>query len=262
MRDYGKVHTSFWSSATIRSMSEDGRALSLYLLTSPHGTICGVMRLPDGYVCEDLQWSHERVLEGFKELFQKGFAYRCETTKWVWIQKHFKWNPLENPNQKKSARKVSTTVPDECKWKPLFLNEVAEYLGLEKPNPSQTLPEPFLNQEQEQEQEQYNKTIDQSTRENRVSEIDREFAEKFWPAYPRKVSKGQAEKAFRSARKKASLEEIVAGVERYAKARAGQDPQYTKHPSVWLNAKAWLDEPDRALLAITSSDDEIYRGVL
>ena len=107
MRDYGKVHTSYWTSSNIRAMSEDGRALAMYLLTCPHGTIAGVFRLPDGYACEDLQWDSERVKKGFAELFQNGFANRCETTKWVWIAKHFEWNPPENPNQKKAAATVS-----------------------------------------------------------------------------------------------------------------------------------------------------------
>lgn len=74
MRDYGKVHTSFWASANIRNLSEDGRALALYLLTCPHGTIAGVFRLPDGYASEDLQWTSKRVREGFAELFANGFA--------------------------------------------------------------------------------------------------------------------------------------------------------------------------------------------
>ena len=100
---YGSFkNTSFWSSSDMRSLSEDARALALYLLTCPHGTIAGVFRLPDGYACEDLQWCSERVSEGFSELFAKGFANRCETTKWVWIRKHFEWNSPENPNQKKS----------------------------------------------------------------------------------------------------------------------------------------------------------------
>ncbi len=157
MRDYGKVHTSFWTSLNIRSMSEDGRALAMYLLTCPHGTIAGVFRLPDGYACEDLQWSPERVKEGFDELFRNGFANRCETTKWVWIVKHFDWNPPENPNQKKAAYKVAAQVPEECGWKPDFMRDCGVFFGVEIPiipNPSGTLPEPFLNQEQEQEQEQ------------------------------------------------------------------------------------------------------------
>jgi len=156
MRDYGKVHTSFWSSATIRELSEDGRMLAMYLLSSPHGNIAGVFRIPDGYVCEDLQWSSERVSKGFTELFQKGFANRCETTKWVWIIKHFEWNPLENPNQRKSATKISASIPDGCGWKLDFMRVCGGFMGVDSPpktNPSETVSKPFLNQEQEQEQD-------------------------------------------------------------------------------------------------------------
>lgn len=157
MRDYGKVHTSFWSSATTRAMSDTARTLALYLITSPHSTIAGVFRLPDGYVCEDLQWSPERVAKGFSELLAKGFANRCETSKWVWVCKHLDWNPPENPNQRKSAAKVALQVPPECTWKQAFMRSVAEVLALDPSvleNPSETLPKPFLNQEPEQEQEQ------------------------------------------------------------------------------------------------------------
>jgi hypothetical protein len=31
---------------------------------------------------------------------------------------------------------------------------------------------------------------------------------------------------------------------RYAAAKVGEDPKFIKHPSGWLNAKRWLDEPD------------------
>jgi hypothetical protein len=157
MRDYGKVHTSFWTSATTRGMTENARTLALYLITSPHSTIAGVFRLPDGYVCEDLQWPASTVSEGFAELLSKGFANRCGTTKWVWVCKHLEWNPPENPNQRKSALKIALSVPDECSWKPAFMRVCGPLLGAEEvtsPNPSATVAEPFLNQEQEQEQEQ------------------------------------------------------------------------------------------------------------
>lgn len=152
MRDYGKVHTSFWTSANIRDLSEDGRALALYLLTCPHGTIAGVFRLPDGYACEDLQWDAERVKSTLSELFRNGFATRCEVTKWVWVTKHFEWNPPENPNQKKAAAKMAAQIPDLCSWKTDFIGKCGEFLGIEpavkpptfKPlgNPSETLFEP------------------------------------------------------------------------------------------------------------------------
>lgn len=157
MRDYGKVHTSFWSSPTIASMSEDGRLLAMYLITSPHSTIAGVFRLPDGYVCEDLKWAAERVAKGFAELLAKGYANRCETTKWVWVCKHLEWNRPENPNQCKSAAKIAFSIPDECIWKLDFMRVSGPLLGIqwvEPAKPSETLSKPFLNQEQEQEQKQ------------------------------------------------------------------------------------------------------------
>ena len=129
MRDYGKLHTSFWTSSTIRGMSEDGRTLAFYLLSCPHGTIAGVFRLPDGYACEDLQWDAERVQKGFAELFQNGFSNRCETTKWVWVTKHFDWNPPENPNQRKAIAKVVLQIPDDCVWKRDFMRVSGGFFG-------------------------------------------------------------------------------------------------------------------------------------
>lgn len=171
MRDYGKVHTSFWTSSNIRELSEDGRALAIYLLTCPHGTIAGVFRLPDGYASEDLQWSPERVQTTLSELFSNGFATRCESTKWVWVTKHFEWNQPENPNQKKAAAKVAAQVPDSCHWKADFIGKCGVHLGIEaeqKANPPGTLQKPFLNQEQEQEQEQDKKEANASVASSKL----------------------------------------------------------------------------------------------
>ena len=66
--------------------------------------------------------------------------------------------------------------------------------------------------------------------------------ESWWQDVPRKVSKGQAEKAFRAARKKADLETLTAGIRRYAEQVRGTEPKYIKHPATWLNGECWLDE--------------------
>lgn len=116
MRDYGKVYSRFWASRDMRTLSDDGRYLALYLMTCKHCTLAGIFLLPDGYVCEDMQWTIERVRQGFMELFRNGFATRCEATKWVWITKHLEWNGLQNPNQAKAAVKILTEVPADCCW--------------------------------------------------------------------------------------------------------------------------------------------------
>jgi hypothetical protein len=149
LREYGKVFSQFWGSDDMKSLSEDGRTLALYLLTCQHGTIAGVFPLPDGYASEDIGWTHERVAKGFDELSAKGFANRCVTTKWVWIRKHFDWNRPENPNQWKAVRKIADRVPEKTVWKPVFLEELGiaagdDYDDPPEPlkNPSPTLPKP------------------------------------------------------------------------------------------------------------------------
>lgn len=156
MRDYGKVHSTFWSSPTIAPLSDDAKLLALYLLSCTHSTIAGVFRLPDGYVAEDLRWEPPRVTEGFAELLANGFARRCESTKWVWVVKHLEWNPPDNPNQRKAAAKVAQAVPEDCSWRAAFVADCGPALGLDA-NPSRTIPKPFANQKQNQNQNQEHK---------------------------------------------------------------------------------------------------------
>lgn len=89
------------------------------------------------------------------ELFQNGFCNRCETTKWVWITKHFEWNPPENPNQRKAIAKVASQIPDDCTWKRDFMRVCGGIFGAATPSeasPSETVSQPLPNQEQEQEE--------------------------------------------------------------------------------------------------------------
>lgn len=66
--------------------------------------------------------------------------------------------------------------------------------------------------------------------------------ERWYAHYPRKVARGAAEKAFPKALKLATLEELIAGAQRYAKQVAGKEVKYICHPSTWLRAQRWLDE--------------------
>jgi hypothetical protein len=66
--------------------------------------------------------------------------------------------------------------------------------------------------------------------------------EEFWKLYPLKKAKDVARKAWPGALKRATFDAIMAGLSRYAAARAGQDPTYTAHASTWLNQGRWTDE--------------------
>ena len=71
--------------------------------------------------------------------------------------------------------------------------------------------------------------------------------DEWWEAYPRRDGKIAARKAFDRALKnrQATVDELIAGARRYAAARAGQDPKFTKVPTTWLNGGHWADEPAR-----------------
>lgn len=75
-------------------------------------------------------------------------------------------------------------------------------------------------------------------------DLDLEF-EGWWKQYPRKVGKGQALRAYKGARKGASLEELANGLRRASIAweAARTAPQYVPHASTWLNGQRWLDDP-------------------
>jgi hypothetical protein len=60
--------------------------------------------------------------------------------------------------------------------------------------------------------------------------------------YPRKASRGLAEKAYIKARKKATADELLDGARRYA-ADPNREQEFTKLPATWLNAGSWDDEP-------------------
>ncbi|MEQ1407753.1 DUF1376 domain-containing protein [Neorhizobium sp. Rsf11] len=64
--------------------------------------------------------------------------------------------------------------------------------------------------------------------------------EKFWEVYPNKVGRPAAEKAFCQARKRASLEDIMAGVAAYA---CKTDDRQWCNPVKWLSEDRWNDRP-------------------
>ena len=68
----------------------------------------------------------------------------------------------------------------------------------------------------------------------------------FWAAYPRKVAKGAARKAWAKAIKKADPEHIIWGARRYATdpRRQAADIRYTAHAATWLSAERWTDEDE------------------
>lgn len=159
MREYGKVYARFWQSEDMRSRSEDGRTLALYLLTCEHSSMLGAFRLPLAYACEDLQWPSERVREGFRNLSETVFCTYDDRSQWVVIHRFLQWNQWENPNVAKAAARFFDSMPNNrIKWLTAkeilqFGNHVNEQFRKGCETVPEPLPEPFPNPEPEPEPE-------------------------------------------------------------------------------------------------------------
>lgn len=76
--------------------------------------------------------------------------------------------------------------------------------------------------------------------------------EQFWQSYPRKKSKGQAERAFRALRPgEELLAKMLAAIDQQRRSRDWNRDggQYVPYPASWINAKAWEDEPPELIPA-------------
>ena len=100
-------------------------------------------------------------------------------------------------------------------------------------NPSSATPEPQITQ-----------TIKNHQRTTNIGREDvaGDF-EAWYAAYPKKVARALALKAYRAARKKADAQTLLAGVDGSRLMARGR--QYCPNPASWLNQERWLDEHDQ-----------------
>jgi hypothetical protein len=91
-------------------------------------------------------------------------------------------------------------------------------------------------------------------------EIDAAF-EQFWKQVPRRVAKAGASKIFRRIIEKgeATLEELTAGILRYAAEVANREERYVAHPGTWLSQARWADEPSKPAGVTIDSDGNPVR---
>lgn len=86
---------------------------------------------------------------------------------------------------------------------------------------------------------------EEKRREEKREDIYSVQFESFWTAYPKKVSKGHASKAYVSALKKTTPETILTALKKQIE-RGGfsNDPKFIPHASTWLNGERWADQVD------------------
>jgi hypothetical protein len=94
---------------------------------------------------------------------------------------------------------------------------------------------------------------DQSASPNRFDE--------FWNTYDHKVSRKKAETAYRAALKKPGVTDdlLISAAAQYVGwvKRDGKHPQFTKHPTTWLNGECWRDERTERTAPLTRTQQHL-----
>jgi hypothetical protein len=103
----------------------------------------------------------------------------------------------------------------------------------------QTASKSLLDKEVDKEEDIDNKHTVKESRESYSDEF-----ETWWTAYPKKVAKGTAVKAWKGAISKTSIGVLLDSVKAYAIKVANTEQQYILHAATWLNQERWNDEPE------------------
>ena len=97
--------------------------------------------------------------------------------------------------------------------------------------------------------------------------------DQWYSFYPRKIARGEAQKAYAQQIKKGyNPQELLAGVQSYAALvrKEGTAKHFIPHPATWLRAERWLDEdlqpqtilsPEELAAAKDRADRLLKRGI-
>lgn len=228
------IKPEFWRSDDVNSMSIEDRLLFIGLWSYVDDNGVGIDRFAD--ICADL-FAHDlsvsphdtlvRVQEGLNRLEQQGVIIRYEVAgkRYLEIRNWSKHQRINRPSPGRYPRHDAeeAVIREPYSEDSLRAHESSLPGAGEKRNRG---------------------TGEQSTSSSSATASDGspytdDFLE-WWKHYPRKQDKGGAFKAWKKI-KHATLDELIAGADRYANDPNRTD-QYTKHAATWLNNRSWEDE--------------------
>lgn len=120
---------------------------------------------------------------------------------------------------------------------------IKNYVGYQGERTPERTPEGHQNGQQKDTKTDTDKNDKNENNENNEALAERFI--QFWKAYPKKLSKGQAEKVWN--RIKPSEQLLATMIARIEQAKTSEQwrkekGQFIPHPATWLNAKGWEDE--------------------
>ena len=247
MRDYGVVSPRFWIGTTGKELrgNPPAQVLALYLMTSPHANMIGVFHCPLIYMAHETGLGMEVASKALQSLIEAKFCTYEESSETVFVHRMAAFqigdHLSEQDKRCKGVEREWNNIPSRQLQQAFFaIYSVAFHLPKQsrKARGTEAPSKPPRSQEQEQDQEQ--------DQEPPLSPQGGGFDE-FWSAYPKKVGKDDARRAFQKRKPDGELLALMLAAiaaQRESQAWIRDGGQYIPNPSTWLNQGRWQDETD------------------
>ena len=251
--------TECWNDPWVQGLTPLEKLLFIYLWTSNHRNISGIFVITPKTISDETGLTKRQIEELLPKLSPKvkyDFQYSL-----CWVVKHARRQFLRgdrmSDKQRNGIRRHALTFrwhsffKEFCFAYPeVFSNEEADTLSMGIHTHSMGMDTLGGGGIIKKEEESKEKEKDQKKEEGGMGgEAEEESNEnlfgRFWSAYPKKKSRGQAEKAWLKIQPDEQLlATMLATIER-AKTSAEwtkDGGQYIPYPATWLNARGWEDE--------------------
>jgi hypothetical protein len=261
MRDYGKVSPKFWIGPTGKALRKHGleaQLVALYLLTCPHANMLGLYYLPRAFMAHETGLGFEGASKGLQGCVEAGFCCYDDDSEMVWVMEMARFQIADKLQGKDLRIKGVQNEYESLPANPYLGRFYAMYAkafcmcsNRDQGSLFEAPSEPLASQEQEQEQEKEQKPKPLSSAGADSDDIEEPEPEavkpfdQFWAAYPRRVGKQDAQKAWAKVKPDAVLVALILKAIENQKQGADwrkDDGQFIPHPATWLRAGRWLDE--------------------
>ena len=252
MRDYAKVAPQFWTGRTGKALKVAGPEsviVAMYLMTSPHANMIGLYHCPLPYIAFDTGLGIEGASKGLASCIEAEFCQYDEASEYVFVREFAKYQ-LGDELDPKDKRCVGVSNELAKIPKSLLHNSFRAHYAVPYHLPAdkglgrgfKAPPKPRAGARAG------TGDTPHTPKGGEVHGFPPGF-DRFWAAYPKKVGKDAAAKAF--AKRKPNddlLAAMLAAVERQRTSPAWTKDggQFIPNPATWLNQGRWQDEEPEA----------------
>ena len=263
-----------WDDPWVQTLPPLGKLLFTYLWTNRHCNRSGIFTITVDTISFELHLTKKQINDLWPYLESK-VKYDPERSI-CWVLKHTRRQLLRTVKMSPRQRDGIRRLAQKFHWHRFYLvymqmypeiftkEEVEKYISdtHSKGMDTHSKGMPTLKGEGEGEGEgnSFKEEIGVQREEEEEKEPTESLFERFWRVYPKKKSKGQAEKVFSKINPDEQLlETMISTIERAKKSEdwIKENGKYIPHPATWLNAKGWEDR-DTELAPPT---DEIDRRI-